>query len=109
MPPHRRRRSCRPAACRSRPANCSPSPREYVDAGRFDAAERLLGHILAAAPQHGETLHLNGYIAFKRNKSEEAAALMEHAMAAGARAAAAVVQPGRSVSAASAGSTRGWR
>ena len=60
--------------------------REYVDAARYDAAERLLGHILAAAPRHGEMLHLKGYIAFKRGRSEEAAALMEQALAAGASA-----------------------
>jgi hypothetical protein len=58
--------------------------REYVDASRFDAADRLLGHILATQPRHGETLHLKGYIAFKRNRSEEAAKLMEQALAAGA-------------------------
>jgi Flp pilus assembly protein TadD len=58
--------------------------REYVDAARYDAAERLLGHVLAAAPRHGETLHLKGYIAFKRNRGEEAAALMEQGLAAGA-------------------------
>ncbi len=58
--------------------------REYVEAARYDAAERLLGHVLAYNPRHGETLHLKGYIAFKRNKGEEAAALMEQAMAAGA-------------------------
>jgi Flp pilus assembly protein TadD len=58
--------------------------REYVDAARYDAAERLLGHILAANPRHGETLHLKGYIAFKRNKGEEAAALMEQGLRAGA-------------------------
>lgn len=59
--------------------------REYVDASRYDAAERLLNHILAGAPRHGETLHLKGYVAFKRNKGEEAAKLMEEALAAGAR------------------------
>jgi Flp pilus assembly protein TadD len=58
--------------------------REYVEAARYDAAERLLGHVLAAAPRHGETLHLKGYIAFKRNHGEEAAALMEQGLAAGA-------------------------
>lgn len=58
--------------------------REYVEAARYDAAERLLGHVLAAAPRHGETLHLKGFIAFKRNRGEEAAALMEQALAAGA-------------------------
>ena len=60
--------------------------REYIDASRYDAAERLLGHILAGSPRHGESLHLKGFIAFKRNRSEEAAALMEEAMAAGAAA-----------------------
>ncbi len=58
--------------------------REYIDAARYDAADRLLGHVLAAAPRHGETLHLKGYIAFKRNRGEEAAAFMEQALAAGA-------------------------
>ena len=58
--------------------------REYVDAARYDAAERLLNHVLASLPRHGETLHLKGYIAFKRNKGDEAAALMEQALAAGA-------------------------
>jgi tetratricopeptide (TPR) repeat protein len=58
--------------------------REYIDASRLDAAERLLGHLLAAHPRHGESLHLKGYIAFKRNRSEEAANLMEQALAAGA-------------------------
>jgi hypothetical protein len=60
--------------------------REYIDAARYDAAERLLGHVLAADPRHGESLHLKGYIAFKRNRSEEAAALMEQGLAAGAAA-----------------------
>jgi hypothetical protein len=58
--------------------------REYIDANRFDAADRLIGHVLAAQPRHGESLHLKGYTAFKRNKGEEAAALMEQALAAGA-------------------------
>ena len=60
--------------------------REYIDASRYDAAERMLGHILAATPRHGEALHLKGFIAFKRNRSEEAAGLMEQALAAGASA-----------------------
>ena len=58
--------------------------REYVDAARYDAAERLLGHIIAATPRHGETLHLMGFIAFKRNQPDEAARLMEQAAAVGA-------------------------
>jgi hypothetical protein len=81
-----------PAAAPALPPGTVPMPlteiltvaREYVEAARYDAAERLLGHILAHNPRHGETLHLKGYIAFKRNKGEEAAALMEQALAAGA-------------------------
>lgn len=60
--------------------------REYIDASRYDGAERLLGHIIAATPRHAEALHLKGFIAFKRNRGEEAAALMEQALAAGAAA-----------------------
>lgn len=60
--------------------------REYIDASRYDAAERLLGHILAANPRHGESLHLKGFIAFKRNRGEEAVSLMEQALAVGATA-----------------------
>ncbi len=57
--------------------------REYIDAGRYDGADRLLGHIIAASPRHAEALHLRGFIAFKRNRGEAAAALMEQALAAG--------------------------
>ena len=60
--------------------------REYIDASRFDAADRLLGHILAGPAIHAEALHLSGFIAFKRKRVEQAAALMERAMAAGAQA-----------------------
>jgi Flp pilus assembly protein TadD len=60
--------------------------REYVEAGRYDAADRLLGHVLAAHPKNPESLHLSGFIAFKRNRPEQAAALMEQALAAGANA-----------------------
>ena len=41
---------------------------------------------LPPRPRHGELLHLKGYIAFKRERGEEAATLMEQAMAAGAAA-----------------------
>jgi tetratricopeptide (TPR) repeat protein len=57
---------------------------EYVEAGRLDAAARLLGHILAAAPIHAEALHLSGLIAFRKNKMPEAAELMERAARMGA-------------------------
>jgi hypothetical protein len=58
--------------------------REYIDESRFDAADRLLNHCLAAHPRHPETLHLKGFIAFKRGRIEDAAGLMEQALAAGA-------------------------
>jgi tetratricopeptide (TPR) repeat protein len=57
--------------------------REYVDAGRYDAAERVLGHVLGCTPQHAEALHLKGFIAFKRGQIAEAAELMEAGIAAG--------------------------
>ncbi len=60
--------------------------REYIDASRFDAADRLLGHVLAGAPRHGEALHLLGFTAFKRGQPEEAAMLMEQALSVGAAA-----------------------
>lgn len=57
--------------------------REYIEASRFDAAERLLGHVRAAMPRHSEALHLLGFIAFRRNRFEAAAALMEQGIATG--------------------------
>jgi hypothetical protein len=56
---------------------------EYVEAGRFDAAERFLGHILAAMPAQADALHLKGLIAFRRDRHADAARLMEQAMATG--------------------------
>lgn len=60
--------------------------REYVEASRFDAADRILGHVLTAQPRHPEALHLSGFIAFKKNRFEQAATKMEQALAAGANA-----------------------
>jgi hypothetical protein len=57
--------------------------RDYVGAGRYEAAERLLGRLRAALPRHAEALHLSGVIAFRRKRFAEAAALMEQAAAAG--------------------------
>ncbi|MBU6499131.1 MAG: tetratricopeptide repeat protein [Rhodospirillales bacterium] len=56
---------------------------EYVEAGRLDAAERLLGHILAVAPRQTDAVHLKGLIAFRRGNTAEAAALMERSIAEG--------------------------
>lgn len=56
---------------------------EYVEAGRLDAADRLVGHLLAALPNQSDSLQLRGLIAFRRGRVEEAADLMERAMANG--------------------------
>ncbi|HEY2131425.1 MAG TPA: hypothetical protein VGH36_00375 [Acetobacteraceae bacterium] len=39
---------------------------EYLDAGRLDAAERMLGHVLDATPELPDALHVRGLIAFRR-------------------------------------------
>lgn len=57
---------------------------EYIGAGRLDAAERLLAHVLASSPSQAEALHLRGFSAFRQRRIEDAAALMEAALAAGA-------------------------
>jgi hypothetical protein len=56
---------------------------EYIEAGRLDAAERMLGHILRMAPNHPDSLQAKGLIAFRRNRLEQAVALMERGMTAG--------------------------
>lgn len=56
---------------------------EYVEAGRLDAADRLLGHILASVPNQTDALHLRGLIAFRRGRVAEAAAMMERALRTG--------------------------
>ena len=58
--------------------------REYVEAGRLAAAERLLAHVLAPLPNHAEALHLRGFIAFRQGFTSQAATFMERALAAGA-------------------------
>jgi hypothetical protein len=53
---------------------------EYVEAGRLDAADRLLGHILTSVPNQTDALHLRGLIAFRRGRVAEAAVMMERAL-----------------------------
>ena len=53
---------------------------EYVEAGRHDAAERLLGHILRVAPGQSDALHLLGLAHFRRGRLEEAAETIGRAM-----------------------------
>ncbi len=55
---------------------------EYIDAGRLDAAERMVGHVLAAYPRQADALHLKGLIAVRRNRMEDALTLMEQALTA---------------------------
>ncbi len=55
---------------------------EYIDANRLDAADRMLGHILAAAPDHAEALHARGLIALRRGRMQQAVTLMERGLAA---------------------------
>ena len=57
---------------------------EYIEAKRFDAADRMLGHILKAAPRHPDALHLRGLIAFRRGQISAAADMLEQALALGA-------------------------
>ena len=57
---------------------------EYIDANRLGAAERMLGHILGAAPGHPDSLHARGLIACRRGRLDQALALMERSIEAGA-------------------------
>jgi len=56
---------------------------EYVEAGRLDAAERMLGHIINVAPRQPDALHLKGLIAFRRGNIAVAGELMERSIAEG--------------------------
>ncbi len=78
-------------ATRPRPVPAVPVPltelfavvTEYLEAGRLDAAERMLGHVLAASPTLPDALHMKGLIAFRRGRVAEAGTLMERAIAGG--------------------------
>ena len=56
---------------------------EYIEANRLDAAQRMLGHILAPFPNHPDSLHASGLIAFRRGRLDELVTLMERGLAAG--------------------------
>jgi hypothetical protein len=53
---------------------------EYERAGRLDEAERLLGHVLAAAPNQGDALHQAGVVAFRKKRYADALGLMQRAI-----------------------------
>jgi hypothetical protein len=59
---------------------------EYLEAGRLDAAERMIGHVLAVLPNQPDALHTKGLILFRRNRVAEACALMEQSITAGGNA-----------------------
>jgi Flp pilus assembly protein TadD len=54
---------------------------EFLDCGRLDEAERLLDHILSAAPDAAAALNLKGILLFRRRRNEAAAEVMERAVA----------------------------
>ena len=56
---------------------------EYIDANRLDAAERMLGHILRPLPNHPDSLHAKGLIAYRRGRLDQAVTLMERGIATG--------------------------
>ena len=56
---------------------------EYLDAGRIDASERLVGHVLRSQPNSGQGLQLRGLISHKRGRNAEAADYIERGIAAG--------------------------
>ncbi len=53
---------------------------EYERGGRLDDAKRLLDHILAAAPEQGDALHLAGIVAFRQGDIAKALDLMERSL-----------------------------
>ena len=52
-------------------------------AGNLVEADRLLGHILAVAPDQPDALHMSGIVAFRLGRQDEALAKMEQAIAHG--------------------------
>lgn len=61
---------------------------EYIAAGRIDAADRMVGHVLASHPRQADALHLRGLIEFRRGRMAAAAVCMETAASLGAASAA---------------------
>jgi tetratricopeptide (TPR) repeat protein len=51
--------------------------------GSLEEANRLLGYMLAVAPNQPDALHMSGIIAFRQGRQEEALAKMEQAIAHG--------------------------
>ena len=54
---------------------------EHEAAGRLAEADSVLRHVIAEAGDHPPALHLRGIVAFKMNRLDEAARLMERSLA----------------------------
>jgi Flp pilus assembly protein TadD len=52
----------------------------FSDGGRLSEAERILGHILAAAPEEPLALHQKGVLLFRMGRHEAAAEMIERAI-----------------------------
>jgi hypothetical protein len=53
---------------------------EYERAGRLDDARKLLDHLLAAAPNQADALHLAGIVAFRQGDVAQSLELMERSL-----------------------------
>ncbi len=53
---------------------------EYERGGRLSDAERMLGHVLAAAPTQADALHLAGIVAYRLGRKVDALDLMQRSM-----------------------------
>lgn len=54
----------------------------HLQAGRLERAERLLGTVLKAHPQHPDALHFQGVVMYQQGRYDEAIALLSAATAA---------------------------
>src|SRR5437867_10320503 len=55
---------------------------EHEQAGRLDAAESVLRHVIGEVSNHPPALHLMGIVAFKKDRVAESVLLMERSIAA---------------------------
>jgi Tfp pilus assembly protein PilF len=53
---------------------------EFSEGGRLSEAERILGHILSAAPDEPRALHQKGVLLFRMGRHEAAAVMIERAI-----------------------------
>ena len=53
---------------------------EFSEGGRFPEAERILHHILSAAPDQPQALHQKGVLLFRMGRHEAAAEMVERAI-----------------------------